>query len=55
MYKLRNLIAGLIIVVCVPLLAGCGKGSHSGGMENPSPAVKAKGQLDGSVEATGGP
>ena len=37
------------------LLAGCGKGSHSGGMENPSPAVKAKGQLDGSVEATSGP
>ena len=55
MYKLRNLIAGLIIVVCVPLLAGCGKGNPSGGMENPAPTVKAKGQLDGSVEATSGP
>ncbi len=55
MYKLRILIAGLIIVACVVLVAGCGKRSHSGGMENPSPTVKAKGQLEGSVEATSGP
>ena len=53
MPKLRILITGLIIIVSATFWAGCSEKNHSS-TESHSPEIKAKGQIEGGVEAADG-